>query len=254
MAGENRNRNRQILSTAFLPLIALAFLVMASRGVFLARDTAPLIFAVVVTVSGLASLLTRRQVAFRIRLVCVVVASFLGFLSLVAHNHYRTGLNLERERVAKEGLLVRPAPPLNFSHALNVPVAVERPAFDFEDHLTLIDFWATWCSPCVDQMPRLDEMYRTYSGRGLQVLGFTRLYSEGEAGAELQEITDFVARLNVTYPILIAEADTVHRSYFVSALPTAVLVDEKGVVIDYAVSRDGTEELLQRIEQRLSGS
>lgn len=92
----------------------------------------------------------------------------------------------------------------------------------FRGHPLVIDFWATWCGPCVRALPELGELSKRYAPRGVSVVGVST-----EAPNVLREAID---RLGITHPILVDKQESVFRSYSVMALPTLVLVDREGVV------------------------
>lgn len=99
-------------------------------------------------------------------------------------------------------------------------------AADFDGHVLLLNFWATWCAPCVEEMPMLSRLQRDYSGRGLRVVGIT-VDDPVRARAFAQD-------LGLDYPLLFGtgEAMLVGRRYGNASgmLPFSVLIDAAGVV------------------------
>jgi thiol-disulfide isomerase/thioredoxin len=115
---------------------------------------------------------------------------------------------------------------------------VSQPAPDFalrtldganvrlSEHLgevVLINFWATWCGPCRQEMPLLDEIYARYRRAGL-VLFSVNIDEEQSAAAEMAQT------LRVSYPVLFDARKDVSRSYDVGTMPLTVLIDREGVV------------------------
>jgi peroxiredoxin len=115
---------------------------------------------------------------------------------------------------------------------------VQQPAPDFalrtfdgqnlrlSEHLgevVLINFWATWCGPCRQEMPLLDELYAKYRRAGLVLLSVN--IDEQQAPA-----IEMARTLNVTYPVLFDARKDVCRAYDVGTMPLTVLVDREGVV------------------------
>ncbi len=89
--------------------------------------------------------------------------------------------------------------------------------------VVLINFWATWCGPCRQEMPLLDELHARYKLAGLTVLG-VNIDDSGERAAEMARA------LKVSYPVLFDERKDVSRAYRIGAMPFTVLIDREGVV------------------------
>ncbi len=101
-----------------------------------------------------------------------------------------------------------------------------RSAGEFDGRPLLLNFWATWCAPCVEEMPMLSELQRAHAASGLQVVGIALDDAERAAA--------FAAELDLAYPVLLGEVDVVltgrrygNRS---GMLPFTVLVDAAGTV------------------------
>jgi thiol-disulfide isomerase/thioredoxin len=90
--------------------------------------------------------------------------------------------------------------------------------------VVLMNFWATWCPPCKEEMPALEQLYRENRARGLIVLGIDQGETAATAGA-------FAAAHGVTFPILV-DADQQYATSYVSiGLPTTVIVGRDGHVV-----------------------
>lgn len=97
---------------------------------------------------------------------------------------------------------------------------------DFAGKTLLINFWATWCAPCREEMPMLVDLQSQYGDAGLQVLGI--------ALDEVEKVREFVQEFGISYPNLVGMTDVMetNASYgnVSGALPYSVLVDADGII------------------------
>lgn len=94
---------------------------------------------------------------------------------------------------------------------------------EYRGQVVLLNFWASWCGPCRQEMPILDRIHQRYEDTGFAVLGVN---VEGEI-APAQKIVDMT---NVTFPILIDEGQAVSELYELEAMPSTLVIDRNGVV------------------------
>jgi len=91
--------------------------------------------------------------------------------------------------------------------------------------VVVVNFWATWCPPCRQEMPALDAVYRRYHGRGLEIIGLT------VAGTRARDRTEAVeAMRSVSYPGAMLRDAEVNGFGSPGALPVTYVVDGDGVV------------------------
>lgn len=93
---------------------------------------------------------------------------------------------------------------------------------DLRGQVVLLDFWATWCPPCVASIPHLQHLHETYSGDGLAVVGVNQ-----EPNAR-EPVRQFLRRRGLSFPNVADAGRGVARRYGVYTYPTTVLVDRHG--------------------------
>ena len=92
---------------------------------------------------------------------------------------------------------------------------------DLKGQVVMVNFWATWCGPCRQEMPHLEALYQRYNGLGFTLLGVN--VEEDSSGAD-----EFLAETPVSFPILFDPENKVSELYNVVAMPSTVLIDKGG--------------------------
>ncbi|MEM6583842.1 MAG: TlpA disulfide reductase family protein [Pseudomonadota bacterium] len=92
---------------------------------------------------------------------------------------------------------------------------------EYRGQVVLINFWASWCGPCRQEMPELDLLHQRYTDLGFTVFGVNVEQDRKMADKILRDIP-------VTFPILFDDENTVSELYDVDAMPVTVLVDRNG--------------------------
>ncbi len=102
---------------------------------------------------------------------------------------------------------------------------VERKLSDFKGSVVIIDFWATWCPPCREEIPHFVELYDQYKEQGLEIIGVSMDQSPGRV------LPGFIKKYDINYTILFGE-DKVYDLYGgISAIPTTFIVDKEGNIV-----------------------
>jgi peroxiredoxin len=116
---------------------------------------------------------------------------------------------------------------------------------DYKGKVVLLDFWATWCSPCKVEIPWFMDMQRKSKDRGLEVLGVAM----DDEGWEV--VKPFVAKMGVNYRILAGNDATAQAYGGVDALPTTFLIDRTGKIAAVHVGLASKKDFEDGIEQLL---
>ncbi|NOX61493.1 MAG: redoxin domain-containing protein [Chloroflexi bacterium] len=99
----------------------------------------------------------------------------------------------------------------------------EKSLSDLRGQAVILNFWATWCFPCREEMPLLEKKYQANKDKGLVVVGV----NVGESPAQVQE---FVDNIGVTFPIWLDRDQKVSRQYRVFGLPSTFFINREGVI------------------------
>jgi peroxiredoxin len=93
----------------------------------------------------------------------------------------------------------------------------------YKGQVVMVNFWATWCGPCQQEMPLLDQMYKKYKPAGFTLIGVN-------VDKEAPAVKDLMARRPVSFPVLLDPANQVSKAYHVSEMPSSVFIDSKGEI------------------------
>lgn len=120
---------------------------------------------------------------------------------------------------------------------------------DLRGRPVLINFWASWCTPCQAEMPAMQKVYQDYKDEGLEILAINTIYQD-----DPQAVTSFVQEYGLSFPILLDTDATAAGQYQVRALPTSFFVDANGIIRDVVVGGPMAEALLRIRVEQLIGS
>ncbi|MES0362755.1 MAG: TlpA disulfide reductase family protein [Desulfobacteria bacterium] len=100
---------------------------------------------------------------------------------------------------------------------------------DLKGRVVLLNFFATWCGPCRQEIPDFVQLHKRFNGEGLEVIGVSL---DMEAGAVLGP---FINRYGITYPIVLGTREVVVDYGGIRGIPTTFVIDDKGKISDYFV-------------------
>jgi thiol-disulfide isomerase/thioredoxin len=136
----------------------------------------------------------------------------------------------------------RPAPAFRAPTLAGPPLALA----DLRGRVVLLDFWATWCAPCLQQLPALRRLDETLGPRGLAVVGINI-----EGAAARRAVEDVVREAGLRYPTVLDEGE-VAKQYGASALPHLVLIDRDGLQRQVFRGGGAEAEIARAVEDALT--
>ena len=110
---------------------------------------------------------------------------------------------------------------------------------DYNGHPLILNFWASWCAPCREEMPALQRVYETNKDNGLIVLGINETYID-----DVEAARDFVNELGLTFPNGRDDSGDVSSDlYWVIGLPTSVFISAEGEIVHVQVGQMSNEQI-----------
>lgn len=113
---------------------------------------------------------------------------------------------------------------------------------DLKGKVVLLNFWATWCPPCVREIPRLVRVADKYRDQGLVVLGVNTTFQDDQA-----KVTQFVREQGITYPILLDVTGEVGQKYTSRLMPTTYIIDQAGKIVHTKVGEVDEQTLEEQV-------
>jgi peroxiredoxin len=151
----------------------------------------------------------------RVRFVCPSVPLCLGIALLAGHAFAEdpvAALSLTRPKPVQAAKEFQVATPDKGQVALS----------SFKGRVVFLNFWATWCKPCEEEMPAMERLYQRFKDRGLIVLAI----SEDAAGGDV--VSQYVKKHNLSFPVGLDPKMSVAGLYGVWAIPSTFIIDKNG--------------------------
>ena len=121
---------------------------------------------------------------------------------------------------------------------------------DYRGKVVFLNFWATWCKPCQEEMPSMEQLYRAYEKDGLVILAVSI-----DRVTTKKDIPPFVKSMSLTFPVLVDSWGQTDKRYKLMGVPETYIIDRDGVLREKVIGpRDWTrQENLGVIDELLKG-
>jgi peroxiredoxin len=145
-------------------------------------------------------------------LVFLAVSGLLILFSLKQNNSYLNYSPLETGR---------PAPNFTFPGLDGNMVSLSN----YRGHVVLVNVWATWCPPCVDEMPSMERLYKELKGENFEILAVS-IDSLGT-----KAVAPFMEKYNLSFPAIMDPDGTIKTLYQTTGVPESFIVNQEGILI-----------------------
>lgn len=128
---------------------------------------------------------------------------------------------------------------------------------DYKGKVVFLNFWATWCPPCREEMPHIEEIYKEYGYNKNDVI---ILGAASPATAENpspqdeseEKIKAFLTKNNYTFPVVFDVKGEIFRNYYINAFPTTFMIDREGNIMGFVAGGLSKENMKKIIEMTLN--
>jgi cytochrome c-type biogenesis protein len=120
---------------------------------------------------------------------------------------------------------------------------------DLRGEVVLVNVWATWCVPCLREMPGLEQLHRDYGERGLEVVGVSI-----DRTSAVPEMREFLEQHSITYQILHDPDNDVSGAFYTIGVPETFLIDREGVIAHRWIGefQPGAADVAERLAELLA--
>lgn len=114
------------------------------------------------------------------------------------------------------------------------------------ENLTLIDFWATWCSPCKKAIPKLNEIYEEYRDKGVEIIGVN-----GDGPRSVAKVLPFSKALKIKYPVLLDINSNLKTELNLVSFPSLIIVNSSDEIIwTHEGYSSGDDEIIRQVIEK----
>lgn len=119
----------------------------------------------------------------------------------------------------------------------------QRSISEWQDKIRIINFWATWCPSCLEEIPEFIKLQKQYKDKGLQFIGI--------AIEDQQSVEEYIKTININYPMLVGGEQAIGLSHqlgnIINAVPFTIIVNREGQIIHRHPGELSKEKILEVI-------
>ena len=115
---------------------------------------------------------------------------------------------------------------------------------DLKGHVSVLDFWATWCGPCVESLPHIDKINSDYADKGLKVYAVNLQETK-------PQVQKFLMSQKLTLPVLLDSDGATAKNYMANAIPETVIIGKDGVVKKVIIGFGGGDPVREAVDAEM---
>ncbi len=134
-------------------------------------------------------------------------------------------------------------PQFSFSSLEGKTIAMK----DLGNKVVIVDFWATWCGPCREEVPHLNTLYSELKGKGLEIVGIS-MDTDGT-----DSVKDFAREFRMQYPIVIGDEKVAESFGGIIGLPTTFIIDRNGRIAKKYIGLPLADDMTKIVKDLVGG-
>jgi peroxiredoxin len=119
---------------------------------------------------------------------------------------------------------------------------------DLRGQPVIVNYWSTWCIPCQEELPALEQLRAEFQGSGITILSINAIEQD-----TMEDVQQTIAQHGLTHPILLDKGAAFYDAYNVLFFPTSFFIDANGIITEVLLGGATQDEFRQRIQRLLSG-
>ena len=181
--------------------------------------------------------------------IIVVLLCLAGYAAYGQFGHKEQAVKVKQEKsevamkemIARNGIEIgKSAPDFELTKLDGTNVKLS----DLKGKKVILNFWATWCGPCQQEMPDMEAFYKEHK-ENVEILAIN--YTSSEKGGGEEKVSNFAKEKGITFPILLDKNIDVTTAYKVITIPTSYFIDTKGVIQDKFIGPMTQKEMEKRV-------